>query len=132
MTYSELLHQVSFDEIRPYLEKYADEGYSVAWYKVHYDMLRQLKPHQDEDDDKTATISNAKLDYDWEKPRLHAHPMEGGLWETSLAKELIVNDDVDATWAEIAACCLWHTSSMGTQGSREMRALRIWILSVRI
>ena len=119
MTYSELLHQVSFDEIRPYLEKYADEDYSVAWYKVHYDMLRQLVPHQDEDDDKTATISNAKLDYDWEKPRLHAHPMEGGLWETSLAKELIVNDDVDATWAEIAACCLWHTSFYGY--TREQR-----------
>lgn len=85
----------------------------MAWYKIHYDMLRQLEPHLDEDDEKTATISNAELYYDWEEPHLDAYPMEGDFWETSLAKELIVKEDVNATWAEIAACCLWHTSFYG-------------------
>ena len=85
----------------------------MAWYKVHYDMLRQLEPHLDEDDEKTATISNAELYYDCEEPHLDAYPMEGDFWETSLAKELIVKEDVNATWAEIAACCLWHTSFYG-------------------
>ena len=113
MTYSELLHQVSFDEIAPYIRKYGSEGCSLVWYKIHYDMLRQLEPHLDEDDEGTATISNAELEYDWEEPHLDAYPMEGSLWESSLAKELIVNEDVNATWAEIAACCLWHTSFYG-------------------
>ena len=113
MTYSELLHQVSFDEIAPYIRKYGSEGCSLVWYKIHYDMLRQLEPNLDEDDEKTATISNAELYYDWEEPHLDAYPMEGSLWEASLAKELVVNEDVNATWAEIAACCLWHTSFYG-------------------
>ena len=113
MTYCELLHQVSFDEIAPYIRKYGSEGCSLAWYKIHYDMLRQLEPHLDEDDEKTATISNAELYYDCEEPHLDAYPMEGDFWETSLAKELIVKEDVNATWAEIAACCLWHTSFYG-------------------
>lgn len=113
MTYSELLHQVSFDEIAPYIRKYGGEDCSLVWYKIHYDMLRQLEPHLDEDDEKTATISNAELCYDWEEPHLDAYPMEGALWESNLAKELVVNEDVNATWAEIAACCLWHTSYYG-------------------
>ena len=113
MTYSELLHQVSFDEIAPYIRKYGSEGCSLVWYKIHYDMLRQLEPHLDDDDEETATISNAELYYDWEEPHLDAYPMEGNSWESSLAKELIVNEDVNATWAEIAACCLWHTSYYG-------------------
>ena len=120
MTYSELLHQVSFDEIAPYIRKYGSEGCSLVWYKIHYDMLRQLEPHLDDDDEETATISNAELYYDWEEPHLDAYPMEGNSWESSLAKELIVNEDVNATWAEIAACCLWHTSYYGfTQTQRD-------------
>lgn len=113
MTYSELLHQVSFDEIAPYIRKYGSEGCSLVWYKIHYDMLRQLEPHLDDDDEETATISNAELYYDWEEPHLDAYPMECSLWKASLAKELVVNEDVNATWAEIAACCLWHTSFYG-------------------
>ena len=113
MTYSELLHTVTFDEILPFIEKYHGHSESAAMYKMHYDMLRHIIPHQEKGDIKTATISNAELNYDWEKPHLHAYPMEGDLWEVSLAKELIVEPDVDASLAEIAACCLWHTSFYG-------------------
>ena len=127
MTYSELLHQVSFDEIAPYIRKYGSEECSLVWYKIHYDMLRQLEPNLDEDDEKTATISNAELYYDWEEPHLDAYPMEGSLWGASLAKELVVNEDVNATWAEIAACCLWHTSFYGfTQAQRKETNERLY------
>ena len=113
MTYSELLHSVSFDEILPYIEKYHGNTKCTALYKTHFDMLRLLTPHREEDDNATATISNAELDYDWEVPHLEAYPLEGDLWEVSLAKELIIAPDVDATPAEIATCCLWHTSFCG-------------------
>ena len=113
MTYSELLHTVTFDEILPFIEKYHGHSGSVAMYKMHYDMLRHLTPHQEESDIKTAIISNAKLDYDWEKPHLDAYPLEGDLGEVNLAKELVIEPDVDACLAEIAACCLWHTSFYG-------------------
>ena len=113
MTYHELLHSVTFDEITPFLEKKNGGAVSLALYKTHYDMLRLLTPRREEDDNKTATITNAKLDYDWEEPHLEAFPMEGDLWEVSLAKELIIAPDVKASLGEIAACCLWHTSFWG-------------------
>ena len=113
MTYSELLHSVSFDEIMPYMEKYHGHTRCTAHYKMHYDMLRLLTPHWEEDDNATAAITNAELDYDWEVPHLDGYPLEGDLWEVSLAKELIIAPDVDATPAEIAMCCLWHTSFFG-------------------
>ena len=81
MTYHELLHSVTFDEITPFLEKKNGGAVSLALYKTHYDMLRLLTPRREEDDNKTATITNAKLDYDWEEPHLEAFPMEGDLWE---------------------------------------------------
>ena len=112
MTYKELLDSVSFDEIVPFLEK-KNGGANLALYKTHYDMLRLLTPRRGDDDNDTAPITNAKLDYDWEEPHLKAFPMEGDLWEVSLAKELILAPDVNASLGEIAACCLWHTSFYG-------------------
>ena len=105
MTYKELLHQVSFDEIV---------------YKIHYDYLRHLTPELGEET--TATVSNGELDESWPEPHLDAHPLEGDLWEHSLAKELIIEPDVKASLAEIAMCCLWHTSFWGfTEEQRDER-----------
>jgi hypothetical protein len=43
MTLYELLHQVSFDEIVPFIERY--HGWNaLALYKIHYDYLRHLTP----------------------------------------------------------------------------------------
>ena len=112
MTYSELLHQVNFEEIAPYIGKYGSKE-RIALYKTHYDMLRLLEPREGEDDEKTVTVSNAELDYDFEEPHLDAYPIEGCYWEVALSKEIIVEPDVQATWAEIAACLLWHTSFYG-------------------
>ena len=113
MTFYELLHSVTFDEIVPFLEKKNGGPVSMALYKTHYDMLRLLTPRIGEGENITASITNAKLDYDWEKPHLDAHPLEGDLWEVCLAKELVIAPDVNASLGEIAACCLWHTSFYG-------------------
>lgn len=45
MTYSELLHQVSFEDIILYFEPHLLYG-----YKQHYDMLKQLEPIAADDD----------------------------------------------------------------------------------
>ena len=47
------------------------------------------------------------------KHKLNAYPLEGDDWEDSLAKEIVLDKDVKASLAEIAACCLWHTSFWG-------------------
>lgn len=112
MTYNELLHSVSFEDIDPYIGKYGHrEGISL--YKTHYDMLKLLEPSEGDDDEKTVTVSNAELEFDFEEPHLDAYPIEGCLWEEALSKEIIVEPDVQATWAEIAARLLWHTSFYG-------------------
>ena len=54
-------------------------------------------------------------------PHLDAFPMEGDLWEHSLTKEIVLDSNVHASYAEIAACCLWHTSFYGfVQGQQKM------------
>ena len=42
-----------------------------------------------------------------------AFPLEGDCWNDSLSKELVIDDEVEASNAEIAACFLWHTSFYG-------------------
>ena len=123
MTYKELLDSVSFDEIVPFIERY--HGWNaLAWYKVHYDYLRHLTPEQGEIT--TATVSNGEPDESWPEPHLSAFPMEGDLWEHTLAKELVIEPDVKASLAEIAMCCLWHTSFYGfTEEQRDERFERL-------
>ena len=113
MTYKELLDSVTFDEIVPCIQNMLDTHNCVALYKIHYDILRHLMPQQGEDDNKFAEIKYEKDDYEGAEPYLDAYPLEGDLWEVSLAKELIVHPDVKESWPEIAARCLWHTSFYG-------------------
>ena len=110
MTLHELLQHVSFEEIVPFVHQYYGDK-SLALYKIHFDLLRHLKPELGENT--TATVSNGELDASWPEPHLVAHPLEGDSWEHSLAKELIIEPDVKASLAEIAMCCLWHTSFYG-------------------
>ena len=108
MTLHELLHQVSFDEIVPFIEQY--HGWNaLALYKIHYDYLCHLIPELGEET--TATVSNGELDESWPEPHLDAHPLEGDYWEHSLAKELIIEP---------------------SQKSREMKGSRTWTIIQRI
>ena len=68
MTLYELLHQVSFDEIVPFIKRY--HGWNaLALYKIHYDYLRHLTPELGERT--TAVVSNGELDESWPEPHLH-------------------------------------------------------------
>lgn len=109
MTFHELLHQVSFDEIVPFIERYCGRN-ELALYKVHYDYMRHLTPKQGEE--VTAIVRNGKLD-EWESSHLYASSLEDNNLENAVAKELIVEPDVKASLAEIAMCCLWETSFYG-------------------
>ena len=71
MTYKELLHQVSFDEIVPFIKRYHSWN-ALALYKIHYDYLCHLIPELGEET--TATVSNGELDESWPEPHLDAHP----------------------------------------------------------
>lgn len=114
MTFKELLNSVTFEEVAPHIVRmYPDMKNSLGWYKIHFDMLRQMKPkHHDDANDDVCHISLK----DWEDGsgvHLDAYPMEGDFWEHSLTKEIILGKYVKVSNAELAACCLWHTSFYG-------------------
>ena len=114
MTFKELLDSVTFEEVEEQLRiMYQEEKACMGWYKIHFDMLRQMTPkHDDDANDDVCHITMQKNDYG-KGFHLDAYPMESDLWEHSLTKELIIAPDVKATNAELAACCLWHTSFYG-------------------
>ena len=125
MTFKELLNSVSFEEVAPcLLQMYSNAEGNLKWYKIHFDMLRLMTPkHHDDANSNVCHISMSKWDEDSE-PHLDAHPMEGDLWEHSLTKEIILAPNVKATNAEIAACCIWHTSFYGFVDKQTQEYLR--------
>ena len=122
MNFKQLLDSLSFEEIALFVDKY-DEGMNpAARYKQHFDFLRHLTPTE-------GVMGEVSVSY-WKDPyleeceagnddgdrsvrQLSAFPLEGDLWESSLAKTLIIDKEVTESPAEIAACCLWHTSFYG-------------------
>lgn len=125
MTFKELLNSVSFGEIAPEIvQMYPKAEHDLRWYKIHYDMLCLMTPKHH--DDANSDVCHITMS-DWEDgsgPHLDAHPMEGDWWEHSLTKELVIAPEVKATNAEIAACCLWHTSFYGFVREQQEEYLR--------
>ncbi len=119
MTYKELLLSLTFDKIAPHLKRYLEPNESLMWYEIHFDMLRQMAPTKqlltEEGDPETIIVSYYEPDEgeNVAKDLLDAFPLEGGIWEESLAKPLEIADNVTAPLEEVAACCLWHSSFHG-------------------
>lgn len=115
MTVKQLLDSLTFDEIAPYITKlyngYVDAESVLADYKQHYDYLQHLVPT----DSALIERKEARISYykDDKGNHLDAYPLEGDLWEDSLSKELVIEEDVKEGNAEIAACCMWHMSFYG-------------------
>ena len=129
MTFKELLNSVTFEEVAPcLLHMYPDAEGNLKWYKIHFDMLRLMTPkHHDDANSDVCHISMSKWDEDSE-PHLDAHPMEGDYWEHSLTKEIVIDPEVKATNAEIAACCIWHTSFYGFVREQQEEEFRFFKL----
>lgn len=103
MTYSDLLHKVSFDEIAPYIEKYRSNK-DIALFKSHYDMLQQIEPKKKQNSKNEIVISiwpegNTK---DNQSHYLRATSILGKNWEEDLAKELVFKLGVRQIFPPIA------------------------------
>lgn len=45
MTYKEFLNIVTFEEVAPHIvNMYPEAKDSLGWFKLHYDMLKQMTP----------------------------------------------------------------------------------------
>lgn len=112
MTLKELLTQVGFDELLPYLEKHEPEHLDNLYaFREAYDILRNMEP---------ANNFEGKIFVEWhggewedEEKWIGVSPMHDCTWEEDLAKEIIVADDVHISKIEIAMHCLWEITYWG-------------------
>ena len=108
MTYSELLNKVAFEEILPYVERY--NAYCPAQYKCHYDMLCHEDPYNDSSNEPIIISNSAEEDMVLQYGHyLHSTIDNGCGWNYALGQEIIVEPEVNASLAEIAACCMADT-----------------------
>ena len=115
MTLKKLLDSLTFDEIAPYIlirnADCYDAAGTLALYKLHFDYLRGLVPTNPELLERKE--SHISLRKDKDKTYLDAFSLEGEIWADALSRELVLDREVNACNAEIAACCLWHMSFYG-------------------
>ena len=71
-------------------------------------------------------MSHGEPDEDCPEPYLTVHPIEGQIWEGALTMDLIIEPDVKESMAEIAACCLWHTSFYGFTEEQLEETFKRW------
>lgn len=128
MTFKELLNHVTFDEVAKELARYCpDEMNAQACYKTRFDRLRMMKPkHHKDDNDNVCYITKNRPLYGTGF-HIAAKEMLGDLWEYSLAKKLVLYPDVKATYAELAACCLWYLSSYCPTNERQRAQFESWV-----
>ena len=112
MTLKELLTQVGFDELLPYLEKHEPEHLDNLYdFREAYDILRNMKP---------ANNFEGKIFVEWhggewedEEKWIGVSPIHDCTWEEDLAKEIVVADDVHISQIELAMHCLWEITYWG-------------------
>ena len=54
------------------------------------------------------------------------HHIEGQIWEGALTMELVIEPDVTESLAEVAACCLWHSSFYGFTEEQAKAKVESW------
>lgn len=112
MTLKELITEVSFHELLPYLKEHEPEHIdSIYAYREAYDVFRNMKPAKD---------FGGKIYVEWhggewegEEKWIGVGPMHDCTWEEDLAKEVVVADDIHLTKTEIAMHCLWEITYWG-------------------
>ena len=112
MTLKELLNSCDFKEIAPFIVKnYPEHEYMLTDYKMAFDILRNMKPEINPD----HNIKEIKIEwgYDGSKKYISVYSCEGDYWQSSLAKEIMVSDELTLSDHEIAAHCLWSLTFYG-------------------
>ena len=93
MTLKELLTQVGFDELLPYLKEHEPEHLDDIYdYREAYDILRYMEPAKDFNGEIHVEWSGGE--FEGEEKWISVGPMHDSSWEEDLAKEIVVADDV--------------------------------------
>lgn len=118
MTLKELVMQVSFEALYPYLKVLVKgQDNSVYAFREAYDLLRNMEPNPEYQGEVqiswSGDIDEEENYQPGEDDVLAICYLDDDAWENELAKELIIHKNVDASLAEIAANCLWEVTFYG-------------------
>jgi len=115
MTLKELFERCNFNEIAPFIVKiYPEHKHMLPDYKMAFDILRNMTPEINSDHNiKDIEISLCRDEQDESEPYISVYSCEGDYWQSSLAKEIVVSDDLHLSDNEIAAHLLWSITFYG-------------------
>lgn len=103
MTLKELLTQVGFDELLPYLEKWEKKNLdNIYAFREAYDILRDMEPDKDYRGEVTV-ITTIREDG---TKITQVNFLDDNVWEKELAKELVFRKACCSVWKSLpcAAC----------------------------
>lgn len=112
MTLKELLTQVGFDELLPYLKKHEPKHLdNIYAFREAYDILRGMEPAKD---------FEGKIFVEWhggefegEEKWIGVGSMHDSSWEEDLAKDIAIANDVHLSPEELTMHCLWEITYWG-------------------
>ena len=94
MTVKELINEVEFDDLLPYLKEIIVGHFdNIYAFREAYDILRGMKPQEE----------------DW----VSVQSLDGDSWENELAKELVLSNNATLSKEEIAAHCIYDITFYG-------------------
>lgn len=105
MTLKELLTQVCFDDLLPYLMKHEKEHLdNIYAFRKAYNILRNMEP---------AAEYHGEIHVIWvagesedEEKYVRVCYMDDADWDEDLAKEIVVDENINPDLAELAMYCL--------------------------
>lgn len=115
MTLKTLFDTTPFEDMVPYLDKLFSRRTShsqIGYCRMAYDELNHIRPKH-----LGYSMRIVMRDYG-NGPVLQALDIEGMPWSRCLGYEMEIADDVTASYAEIAAQCLWGMTFYGYSRSR--------------
>lgn len=116
MTVKELIMEVEFDDLLPYLKEiivgHLDNIYA---FREAYDILRGMQPNPEF----VETVRIVQKE-DW----VSVQSLDADFWENELAKELVLPQDTTLSKEEIAAYCIYDITFYGF--SQEERTENFW------
>lgn len=105
MTVKELIMEVEFDDLLPYLKEiivgHLDNIYA---FREAYDILRNMQP---------APKFIGRVWVEQEEDWVSVQSLDGDSWENELAKELVLSKNATLSKEEIAAHCIYEITFYG-------------------
>lgn len=110
MTLKELVMNIDFDVLLPYLRKFEFKHLDCIYcWREAYDRLRYMQPDPDFKEVAYVKWYNDDPEEDW----IVVQHLDDNVWEKELAKEIIIAENVNLSMEEIAMQCLWWITFYG-------------------